>query len=123
MTIDEVIERVDKWKPNVWDEETKGRIVLQLEAQLRTEFFSQYEEAPPANFAQDWPENRDEELQASGAWEELYLYYLAGRIDFMNGEAEEYNNDMIRHNAAMDNFRRAYHRTHTPRRSGIVQVM
>lgn len=118
MTIDEIIERVDHAKPNAWDEDAKGRWVLEVERRLRQEFYPRYAEDSPAGGPVEWPDDRDVPLLASGPWEELYCFWLEARIDYANQEIESYNNAMTLFNATMDEYRKDYHQTHTPKNAG-----
>ena len=40
------------------------------------------------------------------------------QIDFHNREAENYNNSALAFNQAMDEYKKAYHRTHMPVTAG-----
>lgn len=68
-----------------------------------------------------YPEDRDVPLRASGPWEELYVHYLGAMVDYHHQDTDAYNDAMSLFSAASDEYRKHYHRTHTPRSSGGFQ--
>lgn len=62
-----------------------------------------------------FPEEGDEpELLVPAPYDGLYDLYLWSKIDFVNREMENYNNSAAAYNAALDEWKKAYNRTHIP---------
>lgn len=114
MTIRECIERADRLQPNPWTEEEKGGWVLELEGRLVREFYPGYREEPPEDGPERWPEDGDKPLRGSGPWEAMYGWYLMAMMDLHNDEWDRYNAHMELFNRDMGEYRKQYHRTHTP---------
>lgn len=115
MTLGECIARADALRPNSATEGEKARWILEQEEELVRVFFPRYREpAPVADRPRRWPEDRDKTLSASGPFEELYLYRLLARLDLMDREAEQYNIHAAMAGALEDEFKKDWHRTHTP---------
>ena len=120
MTLDECMARVDRMKPSAFPPEEKAAWLLGLEQQMVEGFYPRYVEVGPIG-PSSYPEGRDVPLRASGPWEELYVHYLGAMVDYHHQDANAYNDAMSLFNAASDEYRKHYHRTHTPRSSGGFQ--
>lgn len=112
MNIGQCVARVDTLRPNAISEGEKIRWAYDLDAQLRREFYPRY--APVGRASADTEEvGKNYILSASGPYEELYVFYVAGKVDLANQELELYNADTALFRSALDDFRKDYHRTHT----------
>lgn len=117
MNIGECVTKADRLRPNDLSEQEKIAWCVELEAQLRHEFYPRYvnntsvgEEAP----AEVLP-NRETVLSGSGPYEEMYVYYVAGKIDIACQETDTYAIDAALFREAMDSYRKDYHRNHIPK--------
>lgn len=130
MTAGECIVKADLLRPNAISEGEKLGWCLELEHQLQHEFYPRYvNEARqrdgssvvptvrtvPAVLSDKEPTGRETVLSGSGPYEEMYVYYVASKIDLASQETEAYAVDAAMLRAAMDDFRKDYHRSHTPR--------
>lgn len=117
MTIGTCIAKADVLRPNAISEGEKIAWCWELEAQLRHEFYPRYvsdaaaEEGGPAEASP----SRETVLSGSGPYEEMYVHYLAGKIDLAGQETDAYGIDAALFREALDSFRKDYHRNHTPR--------
>lgn len=112
MNIGQCVARVDTLRPNAISEGEKIRWAYELDSQLRREFYPRY--APARRESPDTEEaGKNYILSASGPYEELYVYYVAGKVDLANQELELYTADAALYRSALDDFRKDYHRTHT----------
>lgn len=70
-----------------------------------------------------FPEDGDEPLLVGPPYDGLYDLYLFSKIDFLNREAANYNNSAQAYNAALDEWKKAYHRGHMPVSAGSYPVL
>lgn len=121
-TINEVLERTARTRPCAIDDETKAAWLLELEGQLRTEFYPRYcplcMSAAELEGPEKYPEDKDVPLSVPAPWDRVYDLYLEQMADFENREYANYNNALAMYEDAMGKFRRHYHRTHRPRCAG-----
>lgn len=119
MTLAECIARADALRPNAAAEEEKARWALAVEEELARTLFPRYRQpGPVADRPRRWPEDACKTLSASGPFEELYLYHLLARLDLMDQEAEQYNIHAALAAGLESEFRKHWHRTHTPAAPG-----
>lgn len=120
MTAGECVVKADLLRPNAIGEGEKLGWCLELERQLEHEFYPRYvQTVPPEEESREEtepkPEGRETVLSGSGPYEEMYVLYVACKIDLASQEVEAYAVDTALFRAAMDDFRKDYHRTHKPR--------
>lgn len=108
-TINEVIERNDKIKPNAYSEQVKAGWLYRLDGRISEEIMHI---DPPEKY--QYPEDGDKELLVPEPYDELYDYYVQAMIDFYNKEINSYNNSMIMHNDALSKFSQYYIRHNQP---------
>ena len=68
-----------------------------------------------------FPEDGDLPLLVGAPHDRLYDLYLMAQLDFYNREYDNYNNSVTAFNAALDEWRQSYHRTHLPLPGGYYQ--
>jgi hypothetical protein len=71
--------------------------------------------------AEAFPEDGDLPLLVGAPHDRLYDLYLMAQLDFYNREYDNYNNSVTAFNAALDEWRQSYHRTHLPLPGGYYQ--
>lgn len=108
-TINEVIERNDKVKPNSYDEAQKADWLYRLDGRISKEIMHR---EPPEHYV--YPEDGDKELLVPFPNDAIYDYYLQAMIDFANKEFSTYNNSMAMFNEAMEAYAKQYIREHIP---------
>lgn len=116
MTLGECVRRADALRPNACTEQEKERWVLEVEGELRRDFFPRYEgfvsgDGEPAP-------DRTAPLLASGPFEGLYLYRLLAQMELTDQEWESYNAYNALANQTLSEFKKAWHRTHRAKPSG-----
>lgn len=155
-SINEVIERVGRVRPDAYDDKTKAGWLIELDGKLLREVILRHRLTPgngepcgppgvcpecgtpgiewlpeidgsrcPAcgwsnipQVVEHFPEDGDKPLLVESPYDNLYDLYLMAQIDFYNREAENYNNSALAFNQAMDEYKKAYHRTHMPVTAG-----
>lgn len=108
-TINEVIERTDRVKPNAYDDSTKADWLYRLDGRISKEIMHM---DPPVRYI--YPEDGDKELLVPFPNDEIYDYYLQAMIDYSNKEFGTYAKSMRMFNSAMDSYARQYIREHLP---------
>ncbi len=108
-TINEVIERNDKIKPNTYEAQTKADWLYRLDGRISKEIMHS---EPPMHYI--YPEDGDKELLVPFPNDAIYDYYLQAMIDFTNREYTTYNNSILMFNEAMDAYAKQYMRENVP---------
>lgn len=78
-----------------------------FEAQVQAEIYDKYDGAPTVKRY-----TGDEVLRIEAPWDEMYIYLLMSKIDYANGEIDDYNNAMSRHYDILTDYKNHYARTH-----------
>lgn len=169
-SINEVLERVNRARPDAIDDETKAAWLLELDGQLYREVILRHTLGPKElasghtmggygarlnsgqgmrgaigacpecgateglvydrvmdsnactvcgwndlpQIPQRFPEDGDMPLLVGAPYDGLYDLYLMSKVDFYNREADNYNNSALAYNTALDEWKKAYHRSHAP---------
>lgn len=117
MTISEVISAVDELLPNVFDEDKKAAWVISVDGKLKDRLYRHFEEEEPAG-PDNWPEDNDIPLRASGPWEEMYVFYLMAMIHFYMNDIDDYENALTQYNDLLMQYMASYRQTHTSKSAG-----
>ena len=103
-TLKEIIERVEREKPDAFQSDVKARWLAELEGKIALDCFAMsHVEAKALRYS--WPKDEKKELLISFPNEEIYVLYLEAMIDFHNGEPDRYQNAMERFNQAFLGFK------------------
>lgn len=105
MTINEAIAQADGLKDNPFSEEIKAVWVNQVEETVQRSIFGVKE---PRAF--QYPEDGDEPLSVTGAFEVVYVYYIASMCDLWSGDISKYNVSARMYEETLDSFHRQYRR-------------
>jgi len=61
----------------------------------------------------------ERELVVPVPFTDLYTYYLASQIDWMNGDSGRYNDSMVLYNKAWDDYAAYYRANHKPKQTNL----
>ncbi len=100
-SINEIIERVDSLRRNVFEDEAKARWIMEVEERVCKEIFK-------CDFDMKFPEDGDRELKLSEGESKIYEYFVYCMIDWHNREYTAYNNDFIMFNYEWENLLKSY---------------
>ncbi len=114
MTLGECVQRADALRPNACTEREKALWVLELEEELKRDFFPRYEGWQAPEKAPD----RASELLAGGPFEELYVFRVLARLELADQVWDSYNAYNTLANELLSEFKKAWHRTHTVKTAG-----
>ena len=116
MTIMDAINRIDTLKPNRYDQSEKIKWLSTLDERIMVEIFATHEGADIEGFNGYTDETSPvTELLVHAPYDEIYVHWLGGQIDYWNGEYVKYNNSIEMFNTAYEAFKNHYHRTHMPK--------
>ncbi len=120
-TINKVIERVARTKPNALAEQDQVRYLIELDRRIYEEIIrgDEPERVGPRRF----PEDGDMELVVGEPYDNLYDHYLTAMIEYWMREYDAYNNTTALFMQAYDEFRARWRRDHRPRETAPFRVM
>ncbi len=115
MTINDIIETVNTFKINNYDDKDKVKWLSNLDLTIKKELYDLFEEKEADGFTgygEDTP--LDTELLIPEPYgTEVYRHYIEAQINLANKEMNDYNNSMALFNNALSNYRVWYNNTHT----------
>ena len=115
MTILEALGRVNKTKPNGFEQGEKIGWLSTCEWNIYRDIVETHEGFENVSFTGYTDKTPlDTVLIAPAPYDEVYIRFLEAQIDYANGEIGKYNNSMTLYNEAMLSFRNYYNRIHKP---------
>ncbi|MBR2777569.1 MAG: hypothetical protein IKD75_10820 [Prevotella sp.] len=124
MTIRECINRLDANKPNTYTTADKLAWLSKIDGDVyKTIIQTHHTDIDPETGQETVIEydgytedtDLDTVLLVEPPYDELYLRYLEGQIDYANGEYGKYNNSISAYNAQFMAYEQWYNRTHMPK--------
>jgi hypothetical protein len=120
MTISEAIAKIDSLKPNGYSQTDKIGWLSLADGMIKNNIIDTHEGGEGVNFnGYDDETPLDTELIVNAPYDELYLSWLASKIDFFNGEYARYNNNVTRYHDTLSAYTNHYNRTHMPKGKNI----
>ena len=119
-TINEVIRRVGRTRPNTLEDEDKARWLLELEGRIYREVTGADE--PEARPVENWPEQGDEPLLVKAPYDSLYDLWLGAQAEFAVGNYEDYDALAGQFEETYAAFRALWRREHRPGAGGQIVV-
>ena len=118
-TINQVMERVELVRPSAIDPLVKAKWLIDLDARLWKEVINRHERTEPLpDQVFSYPEDGDKPLLIPDGYDEAYDLYLLCKVSFYAGETDRYENMRESYQTALDNWTKAYTRTHMPVQRG-----
>lgn len=108
MTMNKVIEYVDRLKPNVYTTEDKYRWINTLEGMVSREVMQR---EVPEYFL---PDDADTPLLVGHPFDDLYGLYVMAMIDFHNREFDNYNNATLMFQQRYEQYKAWYIQHNVP---------
>lgn len=108
MTMNKVIEQIDRIKPNVYTDDDKYKWINTLEGLVCREVLQRDE---PGYFL---PDDADNPLLIEHPFNDLYVLYVASMIDFYNREYDNYNNAAQMFHERYEQYKRWYIQHNAP---------
>lgn len=139
MKVREAIETVDRLHPNTIDAGDKVRWLSELDHSVWDEVIQTKEDAIYVPIEEvenpvipvpevlkefvpyEYGVNEETELLITSPYTEVYIAYLAAKIDMYSNDISSYNNNMQLFNAAYEEYVAWYNRKHMPRSDFFVK--
>lgn len=115
MKLKELIEKINKLKLNEYDEDQLAEWVTELENYMILNIFNRAEGMDYEQVRYRYEEDGETELMVPDPFSEVYLHYLASKIDYWQQEIESYNNSVLLYNTAYQAFADYMRRKHKPK--------
>lgn len=113
MTIKQAIDTADAVKPNRFPREVKIKWLLSLENRIYNEIYANHEDGGEQMILPGG-EDEETELFAKQPYDEMYILYLAAKIDSRNAEYGRYNNEIKQFNEIYSDFEKFWQSKHMP---------
>ena len=118
MKLREILATIAQIRPHAYTDAEMIALLNTIEGRVYTDIFHKaegfHEEFIPF---QEGGEER--ELAVPVPFTDLYIYYLASRIDYFNGDVDRYNDSMVLYNKAWDDYAAYYRRNHMPKQTNL----
>ena len=120
MTISEAIAKIDSLKPNGYSQTDKIGWLSLADGMIKNNVIDTHEGGEAIAF-NGYDDNTplDTELIVKAPYDEMYVSWLASKIDYFNGEYARYNNNIVRFNDTLSAYTNYYNRTHMPKGKSI----
>ena len=118
MNVREILAMVDQLRPNAYTDGEKIALLNTIEGRVYTDIYQKAEdfEGEFEPFAEG---EEERELSVPVPFTDLYLYYIASRIDYFNGDVGRYNDSIVLYNDAWDMFASHYRENHKPKQTNL----
>lgn len=120
MTVSKAVAKTDALRPNDFSLADKIAWLSELDGRIKHEILDTHEGFDDVSFEGYTPSNTSVELLVPNEYADIYIYWLFLKMDFVNGEAQRFNNSAAMHNTAWINFANHINRTHMPKSVGSV---
>ena len=108
-TMNNVIQQVDRLKPNVYTDDDKYRWINTLEGMISREVM---QKDAPEYFL---PDDADAPLMVDHPFDDLYGLYVSAMIDFHNREYDNYNNSVMMFQQKYEQYKAWYIQRNVPK--------
>ena len=115
MTIIEAINGIDALKPNKYTQDQKIEWLKRLDGQIKEQVIDTHEGGEDVTIADYTTAPLTTQLLISAPYDEIYINYLAMKMDFAAGDFRKYNNNAVLYNESLSEYRKWYNRTHMPK--------
>jgi hypothetical protein len=114
MTIIEAINGIDSLKPNTYTQDQKIEWLKRLDGQIKEQVIDTHE-GEGVTLVDYTTAPINTELLIPSPYDEIYINYMAMKIDFANGEYRKYNNSAMVYNNSLNEYKKWYNREHMPK--------
>lgn len=123
MTIREAIDRIDEIKPSGYSDTQFIEWLNNLDAMVYREIILTHVWDDTPEFS---PYTQDTDAHTTllipDEFSDVYVSWLAARIDYANGEFSRYNNSAAMFNAQYDDYAAYINRTHMPKGTKGIRI-
>lgn len=119
MTIMDALAHIDAVKPNSYSQEEKIYWLSVLDGTVKKEIIDIYSDAEGEFDGYTADTSPTTELLIPHPYDDIYVHWLAMRMDLASGEYGRYQNSAELFNSAYTAYERYYGRTHTPKKTKL----
>ena len=122
MKVREILARIMQIRPHAYTDEEMIGMLNTIEGRVYTEIFQKAADFT-GEFVPFQEGEEERELAVPVPFTELYLFFLMSRIDFYNGDSGRYNDSMVLHNDAWDNYAAYYRENNKPKQTNLTGMI
>ena len=123
MKIIEAIGIINELKPNAYSQDRKVEWLSTLDGMVQRLVYDTHECAPECRF-EGYPNDTDPNTQLLvRGHDQMYIHWLAAKMEFHLGEYAKYNNSMEMFTAEWNKFEAEYNSTHMPLTGGLGRFL
>ena len=123
MTLDEALDRVALLKPHPFDRAVMADFVTELDGRLCAEMLREHPGLCADALRYDPAADGGKVLLVPAPYDGIYLYWLFGKIDGLNGEFDRANNDALLFNEMWQALAAYLNRIDPPGRKERIRLM
>ena len=119
MKLREILATIAQIRPHAYTDAEMITLVNTIEGRVYTDILMQSADFKGDEFDPFKEGEEERELAVPVPFTDLYIYYLASRIDYFNGDVDRYNDSMVLYNDAWDAFAAHYRRNNKPKQTNL----
>lgn len=122
MKVAEIITNVDQLRQNDYDLEQKTRWLSEAEGMIIDEIHNTVEGNDEDFKGYLYELDSEKETKLPGRFTDIYIHYIRAKIEFYDGETEQYNNEVAAYQSAYDQYAAWFRRNHMPKQPAKIIV-
>lgn len=122
MKVAEIITNVDQLRQNDYDLEQKTRWLSEVEGTIIDEIHNMAEGNDEDFTGYRYELDSEKETKLPDRFTDIYIHYIKAKIEFYDGETEQYNSEVAAYQSAYDQYAAWYRRNHMPKQPAKIIV-
>lgn len=122
MKVAEIITNVDQLRQNDYDLEQKTRWLSEVEGTIIDEIHNMAEGNDEDFTGYRYELDSEKETKLPDRFTDIYIHYIKAKIEFYDGETEQYNSEVAAYQSAYDQYAAWYRRNHMPKQTAKIIV-
>ena len=122
MKVAEIITNVDQLRQNDYDLEQKTRWLSEVEGTIIDDIHNMAEGNDEDFKGYLYELDSEKETKLPDRFTDIYIHYIKAKIEFYDGETEQYNNEVAAYQAAYDQYAAWHRRNHMPKQPAKIIV-
>ena len=122
MKVREILARIMQIRPHAYTDEEMIGMLNTIEGRVYTDIF-QKAEGFDGEFIPFQEGEEERELAVPAPFDELYLFFLMSRVDFLNGDTGRYNDTMVLLQNAWNEYAAYYRENHKPKQINLTGMI
>lgn len=122
MKVKDVLAYIDQIRPNAYTDREKIAMLNTIEGRVYTDIFHKAE-GFTGEFVPFKEGEEERELAVPVPFTDLYINYMASRIDYFNGDVGRYNDSIVLYNDAWDQYAAHYRANNKPKQTNLTGMI